>query len=1321
MVGKRLLVKVSHKPGVRLAASARLGVSGPELTLTPLFEVPAAARTGLALADDAAREHRWYLAETQEPAYDEISGVNDWDIAHRFLGDAFGLDSDAKLLAIEPDIEQAWPVAPPPGTPGPAITAAAPCEPEPQQGDPLPPGPGFAWHLGKRFSALHDARNAVMNSGSDVTIVHLDTGFDPAHKTVPQNIDKGRQRNFVETDHPNDATDRAPTQGLLTNRGHGTGTLSILAGNKLNGVLPPEANTNDYLGGAPLARVVPVRIANSVVHLWTSTVAQGFDYARQIKADVVSMSMGGLPSIAWADAVNAAYEAGIVLVCAAGNNYDGWPTSSIVWPAQFKRVIAACGIMADGRPYFNLPRWIMQGNYGPLSKMTTAMAAFTPNISWAKLGCANVIDLDGAGTSSATPQIAAAAALWLRKYKSTFNYAQPWMRVEAVRKALFDSADRGGREASDPDEFFGEGIMHANAALAIPPAADAGLQKTPADDSSYTFLRAATGMGIDADPRRADLFRLELTQLALGSSAARQAVPDPGVKPGQVSERQRQLFMQAILDEGKSSLALRRYLESQLGRAASVPGAAVPTPQPATAAAKPAVPATQAKAPLTGTQLLRQVRQQPPARRRLQIFAVDPGFSNRLDTAFINRAVVDVRWEATPTNNNLLQPGPIGEYVEIVDIDPASGAAYEPVDLNDPFLLAQDGLAPSEGNPKFHQQMIYAVTMRTIETFENALGRRALWASKRIDTPAKDPESGEPITRYHDLYVPRLRIYPHALRQANAYYSPDKIALLLGYFPEQIAGGDGSALGGMVFTCLSHDIVAHETTHALLDGLHHRYQEPTNVDVLAFHEAFADIVAIFQHFQFPELLRFELARTQGNLRIGALLASLAQQFGEATGRSRALRSAIGVDPATTNYANTTEPHSRGSILVAAVFDAFLSIYQRRIDDLLRIATAGTGILRPGAIHPDLVSRLAGEAAKSAGHVLHICIRALDYCPPVDITFADYLRALITADADLVANDTYGYRVAFLQAFRARGIYPDDIRTLSVASLRWRSPTEQPAKLGDAIRRMDLGWNRSIDRRQAYNASKQNAALLHGWLADPANVGDRFGQQFGLNLSPEPPSGTFDGFIRDEINKRPRFEVHSVRPAHRVSPDDDIRTDVIIVITQRRMVPTDPKNPSAGTFMFRGGCTLVVDPSNATDPIRYSIVKSIWSEKSNGLAATFPGRPGPELALALFRHRLQLRSERAVRAAAHRTLRDDIQWPSVGEDIQWRSARGKAEPDPHRPSRQRKQPRRPTPNPRLRPNLRPRPPKVRCGYACIARGLATVFSSPCRSRTVRRFI
>ena len=37
----------------------------------------------------------------------------------------------------------------------------------------------------------------------------------------------------------------------------------------------------------------------------------------------------------------------------------------------------------------------------------------------------------------------------------------------------------------------------------------------------------------------------------------------------------------------------------------------------------------------------------------------------------------------------------------------------------------------------------------------------------------------------------RLRIYPHALREANAYYSPTKKALLFGYFPAAV-GTDGT-------------------------------------------------------------------------------------------------------------------------------------------------------------------------------------------------------------------------------------------------------------------------------------------------------------------------------------------------------------------------------------------------------------------------------------------------------------------------------------------------------------------------------------------------
>jgi hypothetical protein len=330
-----------------------------------------------------------------------------------------------------------------------------------------------------------------------------------------------------------------------------------------------------------------------------------------------------------------------------------------------------------------------------------------------------------------------------------------------------------------------------------------------------------------------------------------------------------------------------------------------------------------------------------PPFRPLRTYAFDPSLT-KLSTAAINMATLQVRWEVDREGRDVLELGPVGEYVEVVDYDPATGVFYPPVDLNDGYLLAQDGLPPSEGNPQFHQQMVYAVVMNTIEHFEHALGRVALWSPHRHDDNVFD-------------YVQRLRIYPHALREANAFYDPDKKALLFGYFPASMTDPGSNLPGGMVFSCLSQDIVAHETTHALLDGIHPRFIEPSNPDALAFHEAFADIVALLQHFTYPEALQHQIAKTRGDLAKQNLLGELAQQFGQAIGQYGALRDAIGgINPETheweplkpdpAQYASTMEPHARGAILVAALFDGFLAIYKHRVADLLRIASSGTGIL-----------------------------------------------------------------------------------------------------------------------------------------------------------------------------------------------------------------------------------------------------------------------------------------------------------------------------------------------------------------------------------------
>ena len=98
--------------------------------------------------------------------------------------------------------------------------------------------------------------------------------------------------------------------------------------------------------------------------------------------------------------MNDAYEAGICIVAASGDCFGGLPSHNVVYPARYHRTIAACGVMADGRPYYDLPRKDHRGQLGARQRMTAALASYTPNIPWARIACPDTIDLDGQGTSA---------------------------------------------------------------------------------------------------------------------------------------------------------------------------------------------------------------------------------------------------------------------------------------------------------------------------------------------------------------------------------------------------------------------------------------------------------------------------------------------------------------------------------------------------------------------------------------------------------------------------------------------------------------------------------------------------------------------------------------------------------------------------------------------------------------------------------------------------------------------------------------------------------------------------------------------------------
>jgi hypothetical protein len=1074
----------------------------------------------------------------------ELNNAAAWDACHRLLNAGFGADGGPAVEHAEPDLRQQWTHGDPGGRALSLVGEAGLAEPQ----DPrFPMGSEPLWFRGHAYSQFEEALAQVPAPAAPdrVRVAHLDTGYDPEHKSVPVGLKRALQKNFVDADRPNDATD--DSRGLLNNLGHGTGTLGILAGARVGSFTKPY-------GAAPFVEVIPVRVANSVVVFQNSSIAKGLDYVHSLcqreetRVHVVTMSMGGLASSAWADAINALYEAGVFVVTAAGNNFGNLPTRNIVYPARFNRVIAACGVMADHKPYVDLGLKRMAGNYGPPKKMRTALAACTPNVPWAKRGFPSIVDLDGQGTSAATPQVAAAAALWIQGNKAEWDlYNEGWMKVEAVRQALL---------GLPPDEHLGRGELRVADALRVPPARAQFLHPEPRDTASFPLLRVITGLGVAETGARQRM--LELEALQLSQSAALEAMlEDPQVDPESLSRDQIKQIASAFESHPNASEALRKAMQAFLP-----PPPAVSLPNVRTTTAVEELHLLHARNPRLPT----------PTRRRLRVYAYDPSLGTDVETAGINETVLDVQWEDN------LSPGPCGEYLEVIDVDPATRCCYAPIDLNAQALLVQDGLRPTETNPQFHQQMVYAVAMRTIEHFERALGRVALWAPRRVTAIGG---------KIREEYVRRLRIYPHAIRDSNAFYSPDRKALLLGYFT---ATQNQNAVmpGGLVFSALSHDIIAHETTHALLDGLHVRFREPTNPDVLAFHEGFADLVALFQHFALPEALRHELANARGHLGSNLLMSQLAVQFGLATGRGGALRDAIGEyntekkwkphEPKVSDYESSTEPHARGGVLVGAVFAAFATIYAARRNEVVRLATGGTGVLPRGAISVPLADELTLQASKIARQVLNMCIRALDYCPPVDVTFGDYLRALITADHDLVPNDARRYRVAFVSAFRDRGIYGTDAKSLSEGTLAWEPPPVPLTNLNKVVEGMTLAWDLKSDRYASWVNSRTNACRMHAWLMDASECSDSELDALGLVRGSGPMElgglpGTLGG-----------IEVHSVRPARRVGPDGELQSDLVVEITQTfRADP--PKNAK-----YRGGCTLLINA--ATGEARYFIRKRI---------------------------------------------------------------------------------------------------------------------------------
>lgn len=531
-----------------------------------------------------------------------------------------------------------------------------------------------------------------------------------------------------------------------------------------------------------------------------------------------------------------------------------------------------------------------------------------------------------------------------------------------------------------------------------------------------------------------------------------------------------------------------------------------------------------------------------PARRPLQIYALDPMRLDDSGEGFVTpRATLSVPYEQ-------LSPGPIGKRIQVIDYDGTRNVFYQPVNLDDPHLLITNGLTPTETDPRFHQQMAYAVAASVWDACEAAMGRRI------------------------GVSGGALRIFPHAFYGDNAYFDPRLNALLLGYFQADDDEPGPNLPGQMVFTCLSHDIVAHETAHAVVDRLRPYFDDATNDDVLAFHEAFADLVAIFQHFEIDQVLVDAINQRKADLTSADAISGLARQFGFAAAQRAPLRSAFdeSADPAA--LARTTEPHARGLILVQAVFDAYRTTYLARVQDLLRLASGGSGILPEGRPHPDLVHRMAREASTTARQFFTRCVQAFSYLPPLDVTFGDFLRALVTADAIASPSDD-SFRTAVIEGFRRRGIYASDAGSMAASAIEWPiqhikdalplSVEGLPARTAEA-----LGEHSPLSDDENESQAKI-ARELHEWAEEHAAE---------LGLAPQ---------IEGEPGARP-IEVVGFHSTFRIDANGQPFVDTVVQFVQARHDLEDV-DPNLAGIVPKAGVTVVAD---ARRRVRYVLAKPL---------------------------------------------------------------------------------------------------------------------------------
>jgi hypothetical protein len=364
--------------------------------------------------------------------------------------------------------------------------------------------------------------------------------------------------------------------------------------------------------------------------------------------------------------------------------------------------------------------------------------------------------------------------------------------------------------------------------------------------------------------------------------------------------------------------------------------------------------------------------------------------------------------------------GPVSPRVAVLDFNPDDGALAPPARFEPPKAGAHSGsyevphpvsIGDPDVDPVATAVSVFGAVHKTIGMFEepDALGRPVDWA----------------------FGAPQLLVVPRAGQAANAYYERESHGLQFFFFT--------NPAGRRIHTSNSQDIVAHETAHALLDGIAPDLYSAISPQSLAIHEAVADLASLLVSLRCRELANRVLKDTGGRIDDSNVFNGIAEQFARALEPERNyLR----------NLNNSTrvqdvpshEPHELSTVLSGAFYTLLLKTYDNlRLDYAAKSMPDPTVVAEPEANYVEKTatageppsstpstSEALGSDAKAlfvaAERIKRTLLRGLDYLPPGDVNFADLARAVLASD-EASHPDSPTLRKWLVQEFVTRGIVP----------------------------------------------------------------------------------------------------------------------------------------------------------------------------------------------------------------------------------------------------------------------------------------------------------